>query len=54
MPDADQMGRQAAAASEKVKEGVKESVKSVVSEAAQVVKSVAIDTDEDGAEHDEL
>lgn len=54
MPDADEMGKQAPAATEKIKEGVKESVKSVVSEAAQAVKTAALDMDDGGTEHDEL
>ena len=47
MPDAEQMGKAAEAATE----GVKESVKSVVSEAAEAVKTAVVDTDEI---HDEL
>jgi hypothetical protein len=54
MPDADTtMSRQAPAAT--VPGGVKEAVKSTVSDAAEVVKTMAVDTDEAGvAEHDEL
>ena len=57
MPDADEMGKAAPAASKKaeeVKEGVKEAVKSKVSEAAQAVKTAVADSDGDGADHDEL
>ena len=48
MPDAE-MGKAAEAATE----GVKESVKSVVSEAAEAVKTVMGDSD-DASGHDEL
>ena len=65
MPDADAMGKQAAAATEKAKsatekvkekasEGVGSKVKSAVSEAAEAVKTAVADTDSDGVEHDEL
>ena len=47
MPDAEEMGKAAEAATE----GVKESVKSVVGEAAEAVKTAVMDTDE---VHDEL
>ncbi|KAI9673948.1 MAG: protein disulfide-isomerase precursor [Caeruleum heppii] len=53
MPDAEDMGKQAPAAS-KVAENVKDKVKSKVSEAADTVKTVIADSDADGAEHDEL
>ena len=54
MPDADTtMPKQAPAAT--VSGGVKESIKSVASEAAEAVKTLAVDSDEAGvAEHDEL
>jgi protein disulfide-isomerase A1 len=53
MPDADTtMPKQAPAAT--VTGGVKEAVKNVVSEAAEAVKTMAVDTDEGVAEHDEL
>lgn len=73
MPDADEMGKQAPAATEKAKsatdsaksagekvkekatEGVGSKVKSVVSEAAEAVKTAVADTDgSGGVEHDEL
>jgi len=65
MPDAEEMGKQAPAATEKAKsagekakekatEGVGSKVKSVVSEAAEAVKTAVADTDSDGVEHDEL
>lgn len=65
MPDADDMGKQAPAATEKAKSageevkekasaGVGSKVKSVVSEAAAAVKTAVADTDSDGVEHDEL
>ncbi len=66
MPDADEMGKQAPAATEKAKsagekakskanEGVGSKVKSAVSGAAEAVKTAMTDTDGgDGAEHDEL
>lgn len=70
MPDAESMGKQAAAATEKagqkvmkakdsakekVSEGVGSKVKSAVSGAAEAVKTVMADSDGgDGAEHDEL
>lgn len=54
MPDADTtMPKQAPAAT--VAGGVKEAIKSAASEAAEVVKTMAVDSDEAGvAEHDEL
>jgi protein disulfide-isomerase A1 len=54
MPDADTtMPKQAPAAT--VTGGVKEAINSVASEAAEVVKTMAVDSDEAGvAEHDEL
>ena len=54
MPDADTtMPKQAPAAT--VSGGIKESVKSAASEAAEVVKTIIVDSDEGGAqEHDEL
>jgi protein disulfide-isomerase A1 len=54
MPDAGTtMAKQAPAAT--VTGGAKEAIKSVASEAAEVVKTMAVDTDEAGvAEHDEL
>ncbi|MCJ1484686.1 protein disulfide-isomerase precursor [Schaereria dolodes] len=57
MPDAEEMGRQAAAATEKASEtakGVKESVVSVAGEAAETIKSAVMDSDGDQADHDEL
>ncbi|KAI9671597.1 MAG: protein disulfide-isomerase precursor [Trizodia sp. TS-e1964] len=56
-PAADSHAEQPAAATkaaEESKGGVKESVKSVVSEAAEAVKTIVADTDADGQEHDEL
>jgi hypothetical protein len=53
MPDADTtMPKQAPAAT--VTGGVKEAVKNVVSEAAEAAKTMAVNTDEGVAEHDEL
>ncbi len=54
MPDVDTtMPKQAPAAT--VTGGVKQAIKSVASEAAEVVKTMAVDSDEAGvAEHDEL
>ena len=46
MPDADEMGKAAPAATDKVK--------SVVSEAAEAVKTAVKDTDSDKDDHDEL
>ena len=46
MPDADEMGKQAPAATEKVMSGVKE--------AAEAVKTAIMDSDDDASEHDEL
>lgn len=64
MSDADGMGSAAAAATEKASEtasevtetasDVKDKVKSKVAEAAGAVKTAVMDSDGDGAEHDEL
>ena len=57
MPDADDMGKAAPAASEKVAEtgaAATDKVKSVASEAAEAVKTAMADSDGDGADHDEL
>jgi len=58
MPDAESMGHQAPAATEKAKataEGVGEKVKSAASEAAEAVKTAVADTDEgESRDHDEL
>ena len=51
MPDADEMGKQAPAAT---KEGAKQKVMEGVKEAAEAVKTAVGDSDHDGAEHDEL
>ena len=51
MPDADEMGKQAPAAT---KEGAAQKVMSKASEAADAVKTAMGDSDHDGAEHDEL
>ena len=54
MPDADEMGKQAAAATEKAS-GVAESVKSKAGDAAEAVKTAIMDSDADAADHhDEL
>ena len=55
MPDAQETMAKQAPAATVGPSGVKESVKSVVSEAAEAVKTMAVDSDEGGvAEHDEL
>ncbi len=51
MPDADEMGKQAPAAT---KEGAGQKVLSKASEAAEAAKTAVVDSDHDGAEHDEL
>ncbi|KAI9850328.1 MAG: protein disulfide-isomerase precursor [Thelocarpon superellum] len=53
MPDAEAMGQQAPAASEKVADAT-DKVKSKVSEAAEAVKTAVADSDDDGSDHDEL
>ena len=50
LPDADEMGKQAPAAT---KEGAKQKVMEGVKEAAEAVKTAVGDSDHDGAEHDE-
>ena len=59
--DADDMGSAAAAATEKASEKISEKatestgkIKSKVAEATEAVKTAMMDTDQDGAEHDEL
>ena len=51
MPDADEMGKQAPAAT---KEGAAQKVMGKAKDAAEAVKTAVVDSDEDGAEHDEL
>ncbi len=51
MPDADEMGKQAPAAT---KEGTAQKVMGAAKEAADAVKTAVVDSDHDGAEHEEL
>ena len=57
MPDAEEMGQAAKAATTKAEEEASETVggiKSKISEAAEAVKTALVDSDGDSADHDEL